>query len=284
MKKIGLTLILIVLALASCKEFPNPFEDKVIARADKATLRMSDIEKALPKGIGGEDSIRWVESYVDRWVRDCLKLHEATRIFGDDEDDITELVRNYRNSLLTRKLEQHYISKASSDSLYTENDLREYYAQHKNEFVLDRAMVKGRIISVPTSYRSKVRLKEIFHLYTPSSKQDIEALADKNGFVLCEIEQWSEFSAFLTMLPTRRNESYDELLTSGGVQEMTDGHLTYYFVITDYLKKGDATPYPMVKDMVKWAVSTRRKAEIVKQHEDSIYHVAIRERKAIINI
>jgi hypothetical protein len=242
-----------------------------------------DIEKVFPAGITGADSLSWVESYVDRWVRDHLKLQEATRLFGEDAAD-EELVQKYRNSLMTRKLEQHFISSMAGDSLYTEDDLRDYYEQHRSEFVLDRAIVKGRVIAFPTAFRQKARLKEIFASHSDDTHRELEAMVSKNGFVLREMTDWVEYPQFLVLLPTKRNESYDNLLTRQGVQEMPDGGTTYWFVIDEVRTPGMTSPYEMVGDVVRWAVSTRRKAEIIKASEDSLYNLALLEKKATINL
>lgn len=270
--------------MAGCKEFPNPFEgDKVVARAGKATLRQIDLEKVFPVGITGEDSLRWVESYADRWVRDNLKLQEAERLFGSDAAD-EELVQNYRNSLKTRRLEQHLVSQTAGDSLYTEKDLRDYYNQYKSEFVLDRTIVKGRVVALPASFRQQNRVKELMKSYTDENRNDLRALADKNGFLLREVDEWTEYPQFLMLLPTRRNESYDRLIRREGVQEMTDGDTVYYFVISEALSPGMTSPYEMVNGMVRWAVAARRKAQIVKNAEDSLYRAAVADKRASVNL
>ncbi len=283
-KSIRTILICLVIILAGCKELPNPFEgERVLARAGKETLRQIDVEKIFPVGIAGADSVVWVESYVDRWVRDHLKLQEATRLFGEDAAD-EELVQKYRNSLITRKLEQHFINSMAGDSLYTESELRDYYDHHRSEFVLDRAIVKGRVVAFPTSFRQKARLRELFASPKGDSHRELEALVSKNGFVLREMTDWVEYPQFLILLPTRRNESYDNLLASRYLQEMTDGGTTYWFTIDDARTPGMTTPYEMVSDVVRWAVLTRRRAEIVKACEDSIYRIALLEKKAVINL
>ncbi len=283
-KTIRTIFVCLALLLAGCKEFPNPFEgERVLARAGKETLHQIDVDKIFPVGITGADSVAWVESYVDRWVRDHLKLQEATRLFGEDAAD-EELVQKYRNSLITRKLEQHFINSTAGDSLYTEGELRDYYDHHRSEFVLDRAIVKGRVVAFPTSFRQKARLRELFASPMGDSHRELEALVSKNGFVLREMTDWVEYPQFLMLLPTRRNESYDNLLPRRDLQEMTDGGTTYWFVVDEARTPGMTTPYEMVSDVVRWAVLTRRRAEIVKACEDSIYRLALLEKKAVINL
>lgn len=283
-RKYKLLALCAMLVIAGCKELPGLFEgEKVLARAGKQTLRQMDLEKVFPFGITGADSVAWVESYVDRWVRDNLKLQEATRLFGDDAAD-EELVQAYRNSLITRKLEQHFISSAVGDSLYTDGDLIDYYNAHKGEFVLDRTIVKGRMVAFPATFRQKARLKELLSGYTRDGRTELEAMVSKNGFVFRDFAEWTEYQHFLALLPTRRNQTYEGLLSHTGVQEMTDGGTTYWFTIDEAHKPGATSPYETVSDMVRRAVSMRRKAEIVKAFEDSIYRLALLEKQAVINL
>jgi hypothetical protein len=274
----------LLFAVSGCKRFPNPFDgETVLARAGKETLHKMDIETLLPAGLVGADSVKWVEGYVDRWVRDNLKLQEATRIFGDDAAD-EELVRAYRNSLITSRLEQHFIEQTAGDSLYTEQDMLTFYNEHSREFVLDRNIVKGRVVAFPSNFRQKSRLKEIFASWSTEGREEALAMAQKNAFSLREVNEWMEYSAFLALLPTRRNETYDKNLTTTGIQEMTDGGTTYWFVINEKRTVGETTPYELVSEIVRQSVATRRRAEIIKASEDSIYQTALLEGRAVINL
>lgn len=276
--------MVVLAALAGCKRFPNPFEgERVLARAGKETLRQMDLEAVLPVDITGADSVKWVENYVDRWVRDNLKLQEATALFGDKAAD-EELVRVYRNSLITRRLDEYFIRQSVADSLYTQRDLRDYYNNHKAEFILNRTIVKGRVVAYRVGFRQESRLRELFASWTPATAAEVQVLASKNGFTLREVTSWTEWSEFLALLPTMRNASYDNFLARGGVQEMREDGVKYLFVVDSKRVPGDVTPYEMVSEIVRQSVATRRRAEIIKASEDSIYAQALREKKAVINL
>lgn len=279
------TIMLCLLAtLCGCKRFPDPFEgERVLARADKETLRKMDLDAVLPVGITGPDSVQWAENYIDRWVRDNLKLQEATRLFGDNAADEV-LVRAYRNSLITSRLEQYFIEHTVGDSLFTRQDLHDFYNAHRSEFVLDRSIVKGRVVAFPTGFRQKTRLKQLFNSWGDDAREEVLAMAQKNAFSLREVNDWMEYSAFLALLPTRRNETYDDRLSVEGVQEMPDGGTTYWFVISEKLTAGETNPYERVSEVVRQSVATRRRAEIIKACEDSLYRMALLEKKAVINI
>jgi hypothetical protein len=271
---------LAVLAPTGCKELPNMFEgERVVARAGKNELRVMDVEAVFPVGITCADSVRWVENYVDRWVRDQLKLQEASRLFGDDAAD-EELVEAYRKSLALRRLEQHYVSKAGGD-LYSDKDIQTYYNAHKNDFILDRTIVKGRLVAFPTDFRQKSRLKE---LMSGVAGDELKAMVAKNNFAFREMNDWIEFQQFLDLLPTRRNENYDSLLGHGGVQEMIDGGRTWWFIFTETRSAGATAPLERVSEVVRQTVATRRRAEIIKQSEDSLYNNAMIEQKVAVTL
>ena len=280
-----IVLLFLLLLTVGCKEFPNPFEgDRVLAKVDGVTLRMMDVQSIFPRGISGEDSVQLLETYVDRWVRDQLKLQEATRIFRSSESNIERLVEQYRNTLLTHKFEQYCIDQATGDSLYTETDLQSYYLQHRGEYILDRDIVKGTVVVCPDNYRQKSKIKELLGSGSKEKKEDLKAICEKNEFSLQEVTEWTDFSDFLTLLPAKRNERYDNLLKQQGVQEMVDGNMHYYFLIADYRTAGMQSPYERVKDVVRWVVINQRKAEIVKAYEDSVYQQALPEKNITINL
>ncbi len=282
--RIAALCIAAALVFVGCKRLPNPFAgERVLARAGKETLRLMDLEAVLPVAITGADSVKWVENYVDRWVRDNLKLQEATMIFGDDAAD-EELVTVYRNSLITRRLDEHFIRQMAGDSLYTEQDLIDYYNANRGDFVLDRAIVKGRVVAFPSNFRQKARLRELFGSWSTTARDEVLAMVQKNNFTAREVNDWTEYSQFLALLPTRRNETYEKELTRTGVQEMTDGEVTYLFVVAERRTAGETSPYERVSEIVRQSVATRRRAEIIKACEDSLYRIALVENKAVINL
>ncbi len=191
---------------------------------------------------------------------------------------------SYRNILKNRRLEQHFVREKVGDSLYTDGDLEEYYASHQRDFVLDRTIVKGRVVAVPKDFRQLKDIRSLFADFSGDRREEAVAMAEKNGFVLREFAEWTEYPQFLVLLPTRRNQSYDELATRGGLQEMEDGGVVYFFVITDARTTGQSAPYELVRDIVRQTVATLRRGEIVRAAEDSLYDNAILEKRAIINL
>lgn len=61
--------------------------------------------------------------YIDRWVLKQLKLQEAETLFSSSAGDIDKMVEEYRQALLIRQLDQHYVDR-SIDTVFTADELR----------------------------------------------------------------------------------------------------------------------------------------------------------------
>ena len=107
--KIGAVLLLVL--AVGCQEVPRYWGGGrvVLAEAAGRKLYAREVKAAIPKGVVGEDSVAFVNRYVEKWVHKQLKLHEAEELFSDAEQDIDSLVEEYRQALLIRKFDQHPI-------------------------------------------------------------------------------------------------------------------------------------------------------------------------------
>ena len=104
-----IALLLMVTIPVSCKRFANPFAggDKVLAEVGGEKLYVHDLSSIFTPDMAPEDSVKILGSYVDRWVKMQLKIQEAERMFESSQQDIDRMVEEYRNSLLTHKVDQY---------------------------------------------------------------------------------------------------------------------------------------------------------------------------------
>ena len=230
------------LFLGGCQELPGYFaSDTTLARAGGSELKMRDVESVVPKGVTGEDSAAFMKVYIDRWVRKQLKLQEAEILFSASADDIDKMVEEYRQALLIRKLDQHYVDR-SIDTTFTENEIAAYYNAHKADFRLDRTLVY---------------------------------ICAKNDFTVTDFsDQWVDFPEFLSYLPTLRSQNYDPVLASTAVQEMRDSHSHYYFQIDAVRREGEPIPLERLRGTIRRILFNQRQSEIIRSHEEELYNRA----------
>ena len=268
--KIGAVLLLVL--AVGCQEVPRYWGGGrvVLAEAAGRKLYAREVKAAIPKGVVGEDSVAFVNRYVEKWVHKQLKLHEAEELFSDAEQDIDSLVEEYRQALLIRQLDQHYVDR-SIDTVFTADENAAYYNAHKADFKLDRTIVKGRIVRFGEGYRQAAKLKTLMGARSEAQQQDFRDICEKNDFTVDDFrDQWIDFPEFLSYLPTLRSQSYDSVLATAAVQEMRDSHAHYYFQIDAVLREGEPIPLERLRGTIRRILFNQRKGEIIRAHEEEL--------------
>ena len=267
-----------------CRELPHPFEyDPVIAQVGDKKLRQSDVQSNFSSLMTEEDSLSVLELYVDKWVTKEVKLRAAESMFRDSESDIEAMVNEYRNSLLMRKLDQYYVDH-ELDTTFTDSQIAEYYRQHASDFKLERTIVKGRQVHLPTRFRQSAKVRELIRSNDPNRIQDWRDMCQKNSLDMQEYDTWVEFTDFLATLPTRRGRDYTELLRLGELQEMSDVDGHYLFVITDIRRAGEVAPLERVRETIRRILFNQRQSEIIRAQEERLFREAMEEGDIKINI
>lgn len=262
--------------LSGCSPLEGGSRDKVVAKVGKKRLRISEVTATIPAGTPSEDSLRMLENYIEQWARRELKLQEAERVIGSVAvEEVNRMVEEYRYSLLGYRLDQNYLDK-KVDTLLSDSVVTAYWEQHKADFALDRTVVKGRIVRVPNSYRQAVKLLSLMRSPSEDRQQDFISTCEKNNFETHFFEEeWVDFSEFLSYLPVRRDRSYDYMLDSREVREMADADNHYFVQITDCLRAGSDAPFDRVDDAVRRIIFNRRRNQVIKEYEDSLYNASL---------
>lgn len=265
----------LVWLLTGCQELPRYFiGEKPVARVGERELTLAQLQGSMPEGLSADDSASYARIYVDRWVRKQLKLQEAERLFSASAGDIEQLVEEYRQALLIRRLDRYCVDQMV-DTTFTEEEIAAYYEAHQADFKLDRTLVKGQVVRLPKNYRQTRRLKELMASPKESSQQDFHDLCLKNEFALSDYrDAWIDYADFLTALPTLRSQSYDELLAKTGVQEMSDATSLYWFRIDAVRRVGEATPIEQLRGTIRRILFNQRQQQVIRDHEEQLYETA----------
>lgn len=272
-------LSLFVVVTATGCELLN--HDREVARVGESVLLCSEVDRAT-EGHEGDDSVSVANNYVDQWVRRQVKRQEAERVLASEMGEVERLVEEYRQSLLTNRLEQRYLS-GRLDTLITDSVVQNYFANHRKEFVMDRTILKGRIVRLPDNYRQSSKLFNLMGSKSADKQQDFLDLCKKNNFELYTFDTWIDFSELLSYLPVRKGKNYDYLLSGGEIRQMADSDSKYFIDIYEVVRKGEPAPLERVEDMVRRLLYNRRRGEIVGQYNDSLYNAALLEGKIRIH-
>ena len=167
--------------------------------------------------------------------------------------------------------------------MFTDKQIADYYLNHKSEFVLDKIILKARVVKLPSSYRQAAKLKERMLTAGNDSYQDFVDICTKNGFELVEINTWSEPTVLLSLLPTDKETDYGYLFNPGQISEFKEGNDIYYVRVTDIRRSGDYAPVESVSEVIKRVLFNQRKQDIIKAHEDSLYRQALSKKQIYVH-
>ncbi len=271
-----LVLALLALLSAGCREMPVHIGgDKPLAKVGNRELTLSEIGPLAT----GADSAQFIALYTEKWIKKQLKLREAEELFSTSEDDIEAMVEEYRQSLLIRKLDRHYVDN-QIDTVFTEDELQQYYNAHLSDFKLDRTIVKGRLLRYDARYRQAKRLKTLMGAVNAERKKDLEDICTKNDFMFKEFTSWVDLREFLLNLPVAATGDHSKLLASSSVQQLSDGNYGYCFQITAVRRAGDAEPLECVRPTIRRILFNQRQNEIIRAHEDTLYRQALADGRA----
>ncbi len=279
MKRLSYIIALLLLGFVSCRDFQASLAgDSIMAQVEGKTLMHSDVRAVLPTGYRGADSVAFVETFVDKWIRKQVKLREAERIFVDSETDIEAMVEEYRQLLLIKRLDEYCVS-SSRDTTYSEAQILEYFQRNSAAFRLNCQIAKGEVLRLPLGDEQSKKLKELMGSSSESSRNDFEAICQKNGYEFTSLSgSWVEVRDLLDLLPLVRGAQTDKLLQGRGVGHMKDSNYDYYYQIFDYKKEGDIAPLEWVRPTIRTILITERQHTLIQANEQRLYDNAMQEK------
>ncbi len=278
MKRLIYIIPFLLLVAVSCRDFHVNFVgDSILAEVDGKHLMESELSTIVPKEYRGEDSVAFVETYIDKWIKKQVKLREAERVFVGVEADVEALLKEYRELLLTKRLDERYI-RTSMDTLYTEQQISQYYNEHASNFRLNTKIAKGEVLRIPLGSDQTKKLKTLLDSNGESKRADLLSICEKNGFDFVDLStSWVDANQILDLLPLVRGDQTDKLLWERGVHHMSDSDYDYYYQIFENKKVGDVAPLEWVSSTIRTILSTERQQAIIKSNEEALYTEALVE-------
>ena len=256
---------------------------EIAATAGDKVLTIEEVTASVPAGLAPEDSLKACSAYVEAWVRKQAKLQEAERILVAQQADIDAMVEEYRNSLLTYRLDRYYIDRMV-DTVMSDSLVSRYYDAHRQEFKLNRDIVQGMILKVPASFRQRTRIRELMASDGEERQQDFRDMAAKNNLPLTTFDAWTSYDEFWKKLPaaTDTEENRKRLLETNKVVELKDGTDLYYVRILHYLPKGSTAPLEWTADVIRNILYNQRSGDLLREKEDSLFRTALESEQATI--
>lgn len=262
----------------SCSEKPVKTP---VARVGEHYLYKSDLSKILPAKVSKEDSILLTDDYISRWVKQELMIQKANENLTPAQKDVSQELEEYRNSLIIYKYKNELI-KQRMDTVVTHAQIQEYYDNNKNNFNLDRCIVKAVFVKIPSDIANPGLLREMVKDVSKEGQAELRDYCTQYAkSYQIAIDDWIDFQVLNRNLPEQIDDP-EAFLTRNHEKEMNDSNYYYLVSIQDFMLANDLAPIEFVENNIKNLILNQRKIKFLKELEDNVYTEAERQKKFTI--
>lgn len=281
--KKGITWLSLCGALLVCgcsnnkqSELPDDF----IVAYGNDILSKRDLNNVIPGGLSPEDSVRFVKAYIANWIETHLISKEAAAIV--DMAEINRLTEEYRRDLIMTAY-RRYMFENNRDNI-SNDSIASYYEMHKNEFVLDRPMVKGTYLKVPDDARN---LRTLKRLYKSDRQADIDRLEKEVLSSAIHYDyfknKWVDWEQIELKIPEDFGDTPSSWLAKHRTLEKSVGGFTYLLYITDILPAGAPMPLDVAKSQIINRLINFNRPTFDNALLNELYQKAVKENKLVVN-
>lgn len=224
----------------------------IVAQYRDTVLLKTDVARLLPPGISSADSVSLSQTIIDQWI-DGFLIEDLAASQIDDMDRIERLAESYRRSLIA----ESYRRKMRSNGVQPvdEKRVKEYYRQHRAELKLERPIIKGLFIKVPSSSRYLGDIRRWMKEAGANSFDELENIGEKETVTFRYFaDKWVDFDVVTGEIPYRFGDS-DAFAGSNTDFETEHNGTTYILHINDFRKSGVLMPEdyasPIIEDKIK---------------------------------
>ncbi|MFZ9980776.1 MAG: peptidyl-prolyl cis-trans isomerase [Cyclobacteriaceae bacterium] len=260
---------------------PDPAANprRAVARVNNVLLYEDELEGIATSGVTKNDSTARVMAYVNSWIRKQLVMQEAEKKININEAEVERKILEYRYSLIGYEYQNFYIRKNLVDSV-SDQEISQYYSDHKDNFILKKNIVRATFIKVPKGAPRTNRIKAM--LYSTNSK-DQEALKSyclsfSSAYHLTD-SSWVEFDKLAVNSPLADIPNKVQFLRSYNYYETNDNDHLYFLKIDAYKISDNESPLEFVRSDIKNIILNKRKAELSRKLENEIYENAVRNKQ-----
>ncbi|WP_162127328.1 peptidylprolyl isomerase [Flavobacterium phycosphaerae] len=269
---------LLFLMICSCNYFKPEQKPESIARVGKNYLYKSDLATLVPVGTSKEDSLLIVRDFIDRWASQKLLIDAAERNLSENKKkEFNALIRQYKIDLYTKAYIDEVV-KSTVDTLVSEEELKKYYKENKDNFKTNGTLVRMRFVNLAKDNPKFATIRSKFFDYNKKDKKfwDTYALQFKS-FALND-SVWIDMSQVYVKLPVINPDNRDELIRSGKKVEIQDKDDVYLIKVTNVIDKNQRAPFEYIKPTLKEVILNKRKLELIKKFEKEITNDAIKNK------
>jgi hypothetical protein len=275
---IRLLLAILFLSLSSCNLLNKEQKPESVARVGDHYLYKSDLLNLVPEGTSKADSILMVHNYIDRWATQKLLIEAAERNLSESkQNEYDDLIKQYKVDLYTKAYLEEMV-KQKVDTIVSEDELKKYYNEHKDNFKSSGTLVRLRYINIDKDNPRLATIRDKFFNFNKKDKKfwDTYSLQFKNFAFNDSV--WVGIEQVYSKLPVVNPSNRDEIIRIGKQMQILDNQDLYLIKVTDVIDEKQASPFSYIKPTLKEVIINQRKLELIKKIEKEITDDAIKNK------
>ena len=252
----------------------------IVAKAFHQNLYLSEVIKETPYFKSKEDSLSFINHYVEDWILHKTILAYAKQKLDHKEQDFSHQINQYKEQLLINAFMQK-ITKDSSNFVVSLSDLNSYSETNNSEEKPEyRNMVKLNYIKLSNPSKIYKKVKELFFEDNDRMKatKQLEIICADTIEYYLDNEHWFYTDILEKELPFSFSGNIDSKDKFDFVQ---DGN-RYLVLILD--KKQQLQPQNPVGDkkMLHFLLQQKKRVEFVNNYKDSLLQKALLEKRVVV--
>lgn len=273
--------IYLILLLVSCTRiFQSSDDDPVVARADDKYLTKSEITQRIPDGMNERDSMTLAQNYINKWIQNEILSRKARESLSSEEQDFTQQMEDYRNSLLLFALEQKLV-KMYLDTNVTDQEIERYYNENRPQFELKGNILKFDFVKLKKRSRYLSEFRRLLKAPDFQSRQRLLEYAEKNALDYWFATEWVSLNQLLDEMPLEI-ENQPLFLRRTTYTEADDSLFVYLLRINDYRTSDSLSPLEFERDKIRNIILNSRKINLLEAKRQEIIDEAFKKDEAQI--
>ena len=263
--------------LFSCDNVNQTSNRKKIASVKGIVLYEDELLSNIPTGLPEEDSISFINQYINNWIKDQLLLKKAEDLLPEHVKNINNKVTKYRNSLITYEYEQIYIKKRL-DTLIQDEEIEAYYNDHSADFILKDYIVKCMYLKVNKNAPDQKKLTKAYYLKNNEDEIFLRNYSLKHAVEFYyNKEEWVYFDEILKKLPLQ-DFNKKKFIEKKKKLNFEEDNFIYYINIYDYRLEDGVSPLSFEKEKIKSIILNMRSTELRKKLKTDLFNDALKNK------
>lgn len=279
MKRFFIFLIFSVLLFA-CNEKKQPIKEG-LASVGNVHLYQEHLLSEIPDGLSSEDSLDFVEQYIQNWIKEQVVLQKAEEVLPQESKDVSRRLEKYRKSLLIYTYEQAYIQDRL-DTAITNLEIETYYQKNKKDFTLKGFIVKGYY----ASFTDSLDLTNVDEWYLLKKEEDyinLQSFSQLNAEdYYLDTVNWIYFDNVLEKIPLEGSIHKTSFVKRKKKIKFEDNGLVYYLNIVDSKLEDELSPLEFEREKIKSIIINKRTQKLRKELIENLYNDAVKQKEVKI--